>query len=145
MPIIKLETNINASPEVCYKLSLNVDLHQLSTSSTQEYIVDGVRSGIMQKGDFATWRARHFGIWQTLSTKISQEDRYEFFVDEMTKGTFKSMRHEHYFTLNSDGTTMRDIFIFESPLGILGKLFNLIILENYMRNLLIERTKPLWT
>jgi hypothetical protein len=76
MSVIELDTWINAAPEICYKLSLNVDLHQLSANSTGEYIVDGVTSGIMKEGDFVTWKAKHFGIWQTLSTKITQEIKY---------------------------------------------------------------------
>jgi ligand-binding SRPBCC domain-containing protein len=138
---IELETRINATPEVCYKLSLNVDLHMLSVNRTKEHIVNGVTSGIMKKGDFVTWRAKHFGIWQTLTTKITQETKYEFFVDEMINGAFKSMRHEHYFIQNSDGTTMRDIFRFESPYGFFGKIFNFLILDNYMRKFLIERNE----
>ena len=143
MPLIELETQINASPEVCYKLSLNVDLHILSAVSTGEHIVDGVTSGIMQKGDFVTWRAKHFGIWQTLTTKITQEIKFEYFVDEMIDGAFKSMRHEHYFIINSDSTLMKDVFKFESPLGIFGKLFNVAVLNNYMRGFLIERNRKL--
>ena len=44
MSVIKLDTQINAIPEICYKLSLNVDLHKLSASKTHEYIVDGIMS-----------------------------------------------------------------------------------------------------
>jgi ligand-binding SRPBCC domain-containing protein len=132
MSVISLETLIKAPPEVCYKLSLNVDLHQLSTSKTSERIVGGIAEGIMKLGDSVTWKAKHFGIWQTLTTKITFEDPYHSFVDEMTEGTFKSMKHEHYFIQNDTGTLMRDVFSFESPLGLLGKLFNSIILEDYM-------------
>ena len=62
MSTINLETHIKASAEVCYKLSLNVDLHQESTSKTDEHIVDGVKSGIMKLGDTVTWKAKHFGV-----------------------------------------------------------------------------------
>lgn len=141
MSIIILETLIKAKPEVCYKLSLNVNLHQTSTSKTGEYIVDGVKEGIMKLGDSVTWRAKHFGIWQNLTTKITEEKPFTYFVDEMQKGAFKSMKHEHYFLKNGDKTTMKDVFIFTSPFGIIGKIFNRLILENYMKNFLIERNK----
>lgn len=139
MPVIELETQIKASPEVCYKLSLNVDIHMVSTRRTGEHIIDGVTSGIMKKGDFVTWRAKHLGIWQTLTTRITAEDKYKFFVDEMVNGAFKSMIHEHNFSQISDGTILRDVFRFESPFGIVGKVFNFVILEKYMRKFLIER------
>jgi ligand-binding SRPBCC domain-containing protein len=139
MSKIILETSIKSSNEICYKLSLSVDLHKLSTSKTDEHIVDGVREGIMGLNDTVTWRAKHFGIWQNLTTKITETKPFEYFVDEMQKGAFKSMKHEHYFMENEGFTTMKDVFNFTSPFGILGKIFNKLILENYMKRFLIER------
>ena len=139
MSTINLETHIKASSEICYKLSLNVDLHQESTRKTGEHIVGGIQNGIMKLGNTVTWKAKHFGVWQTLTTEITEEKPYSLFVDKMTKGTFKSMRHEHHFIENEGFTTMKDVFIFESPLGVLGKIFNELILEKYMKGFLIER------
>ena len=143
MPTIILETKIKATTEICYKLSLSVDLHQLSTSKTGEHIVDGVKFGVMKLGDFVTWRAKHFGIWQNLSTKIIIAEPHSFVTDEMIKGAFKSMKHEHYFQEDGDYTIMKDVFVFSSPFGILGKIFNYLILTNYMKKLLIERNKTI--
>lgn len=36
---------------------------------------------------------------------------------------------------------MRDIFEFESPYGFAGKVFNKIVLTNYLAKLLIKRNK----
>jgi ligand-binding SRPBCC domain-containing protein len=141
MPTIIIKTQIKASAEACYKLSLNVDLHQESTSKTGEHIVDGIRNGIMQLGDTVTWKAKHFGIWQTLTTKITKEQKYSLFVDEMMKGTFSEMKHEHHFAENQGFTIMTDVFTFKSPFGILGKIFNYFVLENYMKKFLIERNQ----
>ena len=38
-------------------------------------------------------------------------------------------------------TIMKDVFVFESPLGILGKLFNWLVLTRYMTELLTLRNK----
>ncbi|MBD2701856.1 SRPBCC family protein [Spirosoma sp. BT702] len=143
MSVLLLETAIKAKPEVCYKLSLSVDLHQLSTQKTGEHIVGGVRQGIMRVGDTVTWKAKHFGVWQTLTTQITDEKPFDHFVDEMLQGAFKSMKHEHYFVETNYGTLMRDVFRFESPLGLLGRFFNLIILENYMKRFLLERNQTI--
>ena len=141
MSKIILETSIKSTPEICYKLSLSVDLHQLSTSKTGEHIVDGIRKGLMKLNDTVTWRAKHFGVWQNLSTKITETKPHKYFVDEMQKGTFKSMRHEHYFIENEGITIMKDVFDFTSPMGIIGIIFNKLILENYMKRFLIERNQ----
>lgn len=47
--------------------------------------------------------------------------------------------HDHAFERSGDDTIMTDRFEFESPAGILGVLVNKLILEKYMRNLLIKR------
>ncbi|GAB3514845.1 SRPBCC family protein [Emticicia fontis] len=141
MPKIILETLIQASAEICYDLSLSVDLHQLSTAKTKEHIVDGVREGLMKLGESVTWRAKHFGIWQELTSKITEARRPEYFVDEMQKGAFKTLRHEHHFIPTGKGTLMKDIFMFESPLGILGKIADKLVLENYLKGFLIERNQ----
>ncbi len=139
MPKIILETKVNASIQICYDLALSVDLHQLSTAKTGEHIVSGVKEGVMRLGESVTWRAKHFGIWQELTSKITEAQPPNFFVDEMQKGIFKSLRHEHYFIEENQITIMRDVFMFESPLGFLGKIANRVILERYLTSFLEER------
>jgi ligand-binding SRPBCC domain-containing protein len=57
----------------------------------------------------------------------------------MVSGAFKSFRHEHHFEESGKGTLMKDIFIFESPLGILGTIANHLLLTKYMIYFLNER------
>jgi ligand-binding SRPBCC domain-containing protein len=59
----------------------------------------------------------------------------------MVTGAFKSFRHEHHFSNTDDHTLMKDVFAFESSLGILGRLFNWLILTRYMTTLLEERNR----
>lgn len=141
MPKITLETPIQAPAEICYDLSLSVDLHQLSTAKTKEHIVGGVREGMMKLGESVTWRAKHFGVWLELTTKITEARKPEYFVDEMQKGAFKSLRHEHHFITTRNGTLMKDLFMFESPLGVLGKIVDKLVLESYLRGFLAERNQ----
>ena len=65
------------------------------------------------------------------------------FTDVMVKGAFKSMKHQHIFEQKDDKTLMTDIFEFESPFGILGKIFNQIFLTNYLKGFLLERNRML--
>ena len=117
MPTIEVLTRIAAPPARCFYLALSVDLHAVSARQTQEQIVGGVRSGLLQLGDEVTFRARHFGVWQTLTSKITAYEAPNHFRDEMQRGAFKCMRHDHYFERNGAGTQMRDIFAYASPLG----------------------------
>ena len=141
MARIELVTKINAPIEVCFDLSRDINLHMESTKQTGEKAIAGKTSGLIELGETVTWRAKHFGIWQNLTSKITEFDQPNYFVDEMVQGAFKSFRHEHHFS-NTDGHTLvKDVFIFESPLGILGKLFNWLVLTKYMMKLLEERNK----
>lgn len=141
MPKIELTTLINAPIEKVFDLSRSIDLHMESTKQTGERAIAGKTSGLIGLGETVTWRAKHFGIWQTLTSKIVEFDRPNLFVDEMVSGAFKSFRHEHRFTSSGDQTIMKDIFEFETPLGILGSIFNKLILTHYMTKLLKERNR----
>jgi ligand-binding SRPBCC domain-containing protein len=139
MPLIELTTVIHAPIERCFDLARSIDLHKLSTDGTEEEVVDGVTSGLIGMGQYVTWRARHFGVTQTLTSKITGYEYPIYFRDEMVKGAFKMICHDHAFESSGDDTIMKDRFEFESPAGILGVIANKLILERYMRELLIKR------
>ena len=141
MPKIELFTEIHAPIEKVFDLSRSIDLHIESTKQTGEHAIAGRTSGLIELGETVTWRARHFGIWQSLTSKITDYNYPTFFADEMMNGAFKSFRHEHHFLVVDNGTLMRDVFAFESPFGILGRLFNWLILTKYMTKLLLERNR----
>jgi len=141
MPRIELITVINAPIETCFDLARDIDLHMESTRWTGEKAIAGKTSGLIELGESVTWLARHFRIWQTLTSKITEFDRPNLFVDEMVQGSFKSFRHEHHFSSVDGRTLMKDIFVFESPLGVLGGFFNWLVLTGYMKRLLEERNR----
>ncbi len=141
MPAITLITNINAPVQRCFDLSRSIDLHMLSSVKTNERAVAGRTSGLILAGESVTWEAKHFGVKQYLTVKITDMQAPAYFRDEMVKGAFRSMWHEHIFEAKGDGTEMKDVFCFESPLGIFGKVFNALILTRYMTRFLEERNE----
>jgi ligand-binding SRPBCC domain-containing protein len=143
MALITLMTEIKAPIERCFDLSLSVDIHVRSTARTGERAVAGVTSGLMEYGDTVTWRAKHFGITQDLTSTISFYDRPRMFVSEMTKGAFKKLHHEHLFEVRGPITVMIDRFQIEAPFGILGKIFMSLILKRYMQGFLEERNQTI--
>lgn len=145
MATIILETVIHAPVEICFDLSRSIDLHIESTKHTGETAIAGKTSGLISLGETVTWRAKHLGIWQMLTSKITEMHLPDFFADEMVEGAFKSFRHEHYFRVIENGTMMKDVFMFESPMGILGELVNLIFLKGYMKRLLEIRNQVIKT
>ena len=136
---IELTTEINAPIERCFLLSLSVDLHTISTKETNEKAIAGITSGLMKLNDTVTWRAKHFGIYQNLTSQITKYEYPTCFVDEQMKGAFKRIYHEHQFQQKENGTIMKDIFEFEAPFGFLGKAFSKLVLANYLRSFLEKR------
>ncbi len=139
MPVIHLKTSIKAPVERCFNLATSIDLHMVSTEGTGEKAIAGRTSGQILLHETVTWRAKHLGVWQTLTSRITAYQYPSFFTDEMVQGAFKSICHHHRFTQTAEGTLMEDEFHFESPLGILGKLFNYIFLTTYLKKLLENR------
>ncbi len=138
MPVIRLETFIRAPVEVCFDLARDVEVHMASTAETGERAVAGVTSGRMELNDEVTWEAKHLGVRQRLTSRITVMERPHMFVDEMQHGAFKRLRHLHLFEAKDKGTLMKDELSFASPMGIFGRIMDALFLESYMRRFLVK-------
>ena len=87
-------------------------------------------------GDEVTWRARHFGRWWTLMSRITELDRPSRFVDEQVTGPFEAFRHVHTFEVDGASTIARDEVSFTAPLGVLGRVADRYVLARYMKTLI---------
>ena len=129
-------TRTAASVEDLFDASLSIDEHLESMRSSGEQAVAGVTSGTIGLGESVTWRARHFGIRFTMTSRITALDRPRRFVDEQTRGPFRSFRHEHVFRTDASGTVMLDTLTVGSPtFGVpaFGTLVERLILVPYLR------------
>lgn len=143
MPKIYLETQINADINIVFDLARSIDLHKISTAHTNEEAIAGKTSGLISLHETVTWRAKHFGVWQKLTSKITGFESPNYFADEMIEGAFKRFKHEHFFTVKDDSTVMKDIFDYDSPLGFLGKFADVLFLKRYMIELLEKRNETI--
>src|SRR5262245_48620473 len=143
MPVIELSTMIRAPRERVFDLARSIEVHQDSTGGTEERAVDGVTKGLIGMGGEVTWEARHFGVRQRLTVRVTAFDRPKHFQDVMVSGAFKSMVHDHEFAEHPTGTLMRDRFEFASPLGVLGRIVDWLFLASYLRRFLIRRNEVL--
>jgi ligand-binding SRPBCC domain-containing protein len=139
MPTIHLTTFIAAPADRVFDLSRSIELHKQSMSSFSEEAVAGTRFGLIEKDETVTWRARHLFKNRLLRSRISEMKKADMFVDEQVEGDFRQLRHEHYFKPCDNGTIMIDLLQFESPYGMLGRVFNRLYLTRYLRILLEKR------
>jgi ligand-binding SRPBCC domain-containing protein len=143
MPVIELSTVIRAPRERVFDLVRSIDAHQDSTGGTKERAVAGVTKGLIGMNGEVTWEARHFGVRQRLTVRVTAFDRPNHFQDVMIVGAFKSMIHDHAFAGHPAGTLMSDRFEFKSPLGFLGSIVDRVFLASYMRRFIVRRNEVL--
>lgn len=132
-----LVTRANAPVEQLFDVSLSIDEHVASMDRSGEQAVGGVVSGSIGLGETVTWRARHFGIWFTMTSRITSLERPHRFVDEQARGPFRSFRHEHSFAPDAAATVMVDTLTIASP--IFGRLAERLVLVPYLRRLIRRR------
>lgn len=134
-------TRTTASPEALFDLSLDIDAHVASMEQSGERAVAGVTGGSIGLGETVTWRARHFGIRFTMTSKITALERPTRFVDEQVRGPFRSFRHEHRFERIDGITVMTDTITLASP--VFGRLAESVVLVPYLRRLIMVRNHHL--
>ena len=143
MTTINLITTINTSKEIAFDISRDVDVHQKSASPTKERAIAGITSGLINYNETVTWRGKHFGFYLTHKSRITAMSHYDYFVDEMEEGKFKSFKHEHFFEEKNGVTIMKDKLQYEIPFGFIGQLFDFMFLKRHLKNFLLERNKVL--
>ena len=143
MTIINLTTKIKASQQTVFDVSRNIDIHQQSASKTNEVAIAGVTSGLINYNETVTWRGKHLGFYLTHKSRMTAMNMYDYFVDEMEEGKFKTFRHEHFFEEENGITTMKDKLQYKTPFGIFGKLFDVLFLKKHLTKFLLERNKVL--
>ncbi|WP_222164750.1 SRPBCC family protein [Edaphocola aurantiacus] len=139
MAMICINTRIQAPREIVFDLSRNIDLHLESTAHTNEVVIAGRQSGLIELNETVTWRAKHLGCYRELTTKITAMEYPVKFEDRMTKGPFKYLQHIHLFREEDSGTLMTDLFYFAAPYGFLGRIVTVLGLKPYMKRLLYKR------
>jgi ligand-binding SRPBCC domain-containing protein len=137
----RVETAIAAPVERVFDLSLSIDAHVASMAHSREQAVAGVTAGTIRLGEEVTWRATHFGLPFTMTSKIVELDRPTFFVDEQTTGPFRRFRHEHRFQPDGDGTIMTDEIAFAAPFGPIGHAVERMGLTRYLVRLIRTRNE----
>jgi ligand-binding SRPBCC domain-containing protein len=143
MPVIRVETLIRAPVQRCFDLARDVGAHVRSTGKSRERAVGGVTSGLLALGDTVTWEAVHFGIQQRLTARITRFEPPALFEDEQVRGAFYSFTHRHEFRPVPGGTLMVDTFRYVAPLGILGRIADVLFLRRYMHTFIAVRAQAL--
>ena len=117
MATIRVVTDVAAPIDVCFDLARSIDLHVVTTGDSGERAVAGVTQGLIGMGEEVTWSAKHFGVRQLLTSRITAFDCPRRFRDSLVRGAFARFDHDHIFEPTPAGTRMIDVFDYAAPLG----------------------------
>lgn len=143
MTTIKIITHYFAPIEKVFDTNRNIDIHQQSASKTKEVAIAGVTSGLINNNETVTWKGKHFGVYLTHQSLISEMIYPTYFIDEQLKGHFKSFKHQHFFEQKENFVEVTDVLEYETPYGIFGTLFDKIILKKHLTNFILHRNAVL--
>jgi ligand-binding SRPBCC domain-containing protein len=135
-------TFLRLEPADAFDASLNVDVHAASLARSRERAMSSAGQALAL-GDEVTWRARHFGLPWTMTSRIVEWDRPRRFVDQQQKGPFAAFRHEHLFEPYVTGTRMTDRIQFTTRMGVVGIVAEKVVLGRYVRKLIETRNRYL--
>jgi len=135
---ILLRAFVRAPAERCFDLARDVSAHTRSLAETGERVV-AASHALLELGDEVTWEARHLGVRQRLTTRITEMEPPRTFTDEQVRGAFAALHHVHRFIQVDGGTEVVDDFAYRLPLGPLGRLADILVVRGHMRRLLATR------
>lgn len=141
MTRIELKTTIVGDIEGVFDLSRDISFHMKSASQTKEKAVAGTTEGLIGLNETVSWKGKHFGLWLRHTSKIVQMDRPIVFVDLMIDGHFTYFVHKHLFEQTDEGVLMKDELLYKVPYGLLGRIFDKLILKNYLTRFLEHRNQ----
>lgn len=123
--------------------SRSIDAHTNSMARSREKAIAGTTTGLISVGQQVTWRAWHFGIPIRMTSRITEMEAPDYFVDEQVKGPFHRFRHVHEFSQSGEVTTMVDRIEFAAPFGPLGRVVEKLVLARYLKKLIESRNRYL--
>lgn len=74
-------------------------------------------------------------------TEITHLEEGRMFVDEQRFGLYAFWHHQHLFEKTVDGVTMTDIVHYRAPMGVMGKLADVILIRNQINGIFAFRSK----
>lgn len=135
----EVRTESTLGVEELFDRAHSVEMHLESMSGSDEQVVDPVDGDLLGLGQTVTWRARHFGVWWTMSSRITEMDAPASFTDEQVKGPFKTFRHVHTFERSGELTVMTDRIKLTAPFGLIGSATERLLLGPYLRRMIERR------
>ena len=127
-----------------FDLVRSVDAHTATSGGIGGLAVGGKTSGLAQIGDVTVWSARFFGLRFKLATRVSALESPHCLTETLERGLFTEFGHVYTLRpLESGAVELTDAFNFRSPLGVIGAVFDELILKPVMTKAMTARLEGL--
>lgn len=113
MPVIELQSHIDAPAEVCFDLTRNMDLLSEFLKPLSGRAVSGFTQGLIGPGDHVIFNFGFLNLFLELKSEIVEYKRPVEFCDRHTSRLFSRSVHTHIFEPAGNGTCMRENYEFE--------------------------------
>jgi ligand-binding SRPBCC domain-containing protein len=91
-------------------------------------------TGKMYPGMMIAYRVTPIkGMRMNWLTEITVMQEHILFIDEQRIGPYRIWHHEHHFRNTESGVEMKDILTYRLPLGIIGKLIDLMLVRRKVK------------
>ena len=127
-----------------FDLVRSVDVHTATSGGIGGRAVGGKTSGLAETNDVTVWSARFFGLRFKLATRVTLIKSPHCIVEILERGLFSEFGHIYTLRpLESGAVELTDAFSFRSPFGVIGALFDGLILKPVMTRAMIDRLEGL--
>ena len=127
-----------------FDLVRSVDAHTATSSTIGGQAVAGRTSGLAELNDVTTYSARFFGLRFKLATRVTALNPPHSMTETLARGLFSEFGHVYTLRpLESGAVELTDLFSFRSPAGVIGALFDRMILKPVMIRAMTDRLEGL--
>lgn len=138
MKIYKIETVqiVNASLDECWAFFSSPQNLQKITPNDMGFQITDFDNKSVYPGQVIQYKVSPLlGIklsWMTVITAVKDQ---AYFIDEQRFGPYTLWHHKHFFEATQTGTKMTDVVHYALPLGFLGRIMNILVVKNKLKQI----------
>ncbi len=138
MKVYKKETvqHVNASLDECWAFFSSPRNLQKITPENMGFQITDFDNKSVYPGQIIQYKVSPlFGLklnWMTIITAVKDKS---YFIDEQRFGPYALWHHKHFFEATENGTKMTDVVHYALPLGFIGRLLNVIVVQNKLQEI----------
>jgi ligand-binding SRPBCC domain-containing protein len=145
MRIFRLETTVvlNSDLDTVWNyFATPSNLNEMTPDDLQFEVLTDVEGKPMYEGMIINYIVRPImNIPMRWTTEITHCKDKKYFVDEQRFGPYRFWHHQHHFEQKGNQVIMTDIVHYAVPMGILGRIAKVIIVEPKLKKIFDFRSK----